>query len=503
MALLYDDPEWTYDRLAAVTDACEEIAVGELGLDVYPNQIEIVSSEQMLDVYSSHGLPLMYNHWSFGKNFARQSQAYQAGKMGLAYEVVINSDPCISYLMEDNTMTMQTLVIAHAAFGHNHFFKNNAHFRQFTDAAGILDYMAFAKRYVAECEEKHGRAAVERILDAAHALQNQGVDRYTRRSRRLRDEEARTNERIRHAEADVNLLWRTLPGGRQATPEIADAKAMLKRMELPENNILYFVEKNSPKLKSWERELVRIVRKVRQYFHPQPSNKVNNEGCATFVHNEIMQRLNDRGQISDGSYLEALHSNSSVVMQPAFDHPWFSGWNPYALGYAIMKDIKRICLEPTREDERWFPSFAGNSDPYGTLRLAWSDYRDDGLIHNFMSPKVMRDFRIFHIADRPGEPNLKVDSIHDDEGYRKVRSRLARTYDPSYLEPDINVTEVDLMGDRKLVVTHSVVEGRRLNPDSTRDVLKHLHALWGYPVRMAERDAEGDKELGSYDHDGT
>ena len=34
-----------------------------------PIQMEIISSEQMLDAYSSVGMPLMYRHWSFGKHF--------------------------------------------------------------------------------------------------------------------------------------------------------------------------------------------------------------------------------------------------------------------------------------------------------------------------------------------------------------------------------------------------------------------------------------------------
>src|SRR5258708_12280647 len=80
--------------------------------------------------------------------------------------------------MEENTATMQTLVIAHAAFGHNHFFKNNYLFRQWTDADGILDYLDFAKNYMAQCEERHGRQAVEHTLDAAHALLSHGIDRY-------------------------------------------------------------------------------------------------------------------------------------------------------------------------------------------------------------------------------------------------------------------------------------------------------------------------------------
>ena len=144
-------------RCSASATPAKQVARDELGLDVYPNQIEVITAEQMLDAYSSVGMPLFYKHWSFGKHFAFQEASYRKGLMGLAYEIVINSSPCISYLMEENTATMQTLVIAHAAFGHNHFFKNNYLFKQWTDADGILDYLEFAKRYVAHCEERHGR----------------------------------------------------------------------------------------------------------------------------------------------------------------------------------------------------------------------------------------------------------------------------------------------------------------------------------------------------------
>lgn len=178
--LLFDGPEWSFELLEKARDAIEEIALNDLGLNVYQNQIEIISAEQMLDAYSCTGLPLMYQHWSFGKHFARDEALYRTGRQGLAYEIVINSNPCISYNMEENTMAMQTLVMAHAAFGHNHFFKNNYLFLQWTDADGIHDYLAFAKNYIAACEERYGLDAVEEVLDAAHALQTQGVFRYGR-----------------------------------------------------------------------------------------------------------------------------------------------------------------------------------------------------------------------------------------------------------------------------------------------------------------------------------
>ena len=177
---LFTEPEWDFATLDRTYRAIEDIALNDLKLDVYPNQVEIISSEQMLDAYSSIGMPLMYNHWSFGKLFAREETLYRAGYSALAYEIVINSSPCISYLLEENTMTMQALVMAHAAFGHNHFFKNNYLFRQWTNAEGIMDYLAFAKKYIAACEERHGREDVEATLDSAHALMDQGVFRYRR-----------------------------------------------------------------------------------------------------------------------------------------------------------------------------------------------------------------------------------------------------------------------------------------------------------------------------------
>src|SRR5881392_603899 len=166
--LLFDGADWDFRTLQRICNACEQVARDELGLDVYPNQIEVITAEQMLDAYSSIGMPLFYKHWSFGKHFARNEALYRAGMQGLAYEIVINSNPCISYIMEENTATMQTLVIAHPASGHNHFFKNNYLFKQWTDANGILDYLEFAKGYLASCEEQYGEEAVEKLLDAAH-----------------------------------------------------------------------------------------------------------------------------------------------------------------------------------------------------------------------------------------------------------------------------------------------------------------------------------------------
>ncbi|MFP4129465.1 MAG: SpoVR family protein [Halorhodospira sp.] len=496
---LFTGSDWDYRDVMRVYDAVAEIAHGELGLDTYPNQIEVIDSEQMLDAYASMGLPLFYRHWSFGKQFARDEMLYRKGYTGLAYEIVINSKPCISYIMEENTLTMQTLVVAHAAFGHNHFFKNNRLFQEWTDADGILDYLDFAKGYIAECEERYGVRAVERVLDAAHALMSQGVHRYPKpRALSLREERDREIERARFAEQSYNDLWRTVPGGAEAEAEGDPVERRMQRLGLPEENLLYFLEKRAPRLAHWQREVLRIVRNIAQYFYPQKQTKVMNEGCATAVHYYVMNRLHERGQLTDGAFLECLHNHTSVVFQPGFDDRRFSGINPYALGFAILQDIQRMATAPTDEDRRWFPDIAGCGDWVGVWQEAWREYRDESFILQFLSPKVIRDFRLFRVHDDAQAPELVVDAIHDDPGYREVRRSLARRHDIARQEPDIQVVDVDLDGDRMLVLEHRVVDGATLERSDALAVLRHLADLWGYDVKLYEVAPETGRVLNEY-----
>ena len=497
-ALLFESSDWTFDTLRRTYDAIEDVALNDLGLDVYPNQLEIISSEQMLDAYSSIGMPLMYQHWSFGKHFVRESSLYRKGYQGLAYEIVINSNPCISYNMEESSMAMQALVMAHAAFGHNHFFKNNYLFRQWTDAEGILEYLEFAKGYINKCEERHGTDAVEAVLDAAHAIMDQGVFRYQRIAKEsAQDKAEKETARQEHEDRTFNDLWRTVPEGEEAVAEDVDAALEKRRLalKLPEESLLYFLEKNSPVLDEWQREILRIVRNVAQYFYPQKQTKVMNEGCASFVHYTIMNTLFDRGQINEGTMLEILNSHAAVVFQPEFDDPRYNGLNPYALGFAMMEDIKRICVAPTKEDEAWFPDIAGNDDWRGTLKAAWAGYRDESFIQQFLSPHLMRKFKLFALADNAAESHYNVRAIHDETGYRDVRAELSRSYDIGAVEPHIEVVDVDLKGDRVLQLRHQVRDGIPLVETQRDAVLRHVRTLWGYDVCLAGIDAQSGDEV--------
>ena len=499
--LLYTGSEWDFDLIARIYDACEDVAIGELGLDVYRNQLEVITSEQMLDAYASIGMPLMYRHWSFGKKFAREELLYRKGAQSLAYELVINSQPCVSYIMEENTATMQTLVIAHAAFGHNHFFKNNELFKTWTRADRVLDELAYAKNYITECETRYGEQEVESLLDSAHALMSHGVNRYTGKRHTLKERRDKAIARREHLEKTYNDLWRTLPRAAEKDKKEIDEDAERERviLELPQENLLRFLAEHAPKLDDWQREILIIVHHLAQYFYPQRQTKVMNEGCATYTHYEIMNRLYDRGQIDDGAMLEFLHMHAAVIAQPSFDSRRYSGINPYALGFAMMRDIQRMCEHPTEEDRDWFPEFAGNGDALGTIRDAWAEFRDESFILQFLSPHLIRELRLFNVHNRAEAKYVIVNAIHDEQGYRAIRRQLASEYDIASQEPEIEVTDADLKGSRRLVLTHRMRHGRRLNEKQCNKTLRHVANLWGYRVKLVERDPETGLVVAEHD----
>ena len=478
--------DWTFETIDEYYDVLNEIAT-EYGLDCYPNQIEIIGSEQMLDAYSSIGMPLFYNHWSFGQEFIKQQHFYKKGYMGLAYEIVINANPCISYLMEENTMMMQVLVMAHACFGHNAFFKNNYLFKQWTDAENIIDYLAFAKKYISDCEERYGIDEVEAVLDACHSMQEYGINKYKRPPKLTpRKEEEREKERQEYIQSQINEIWTTIPTSNE-TDECPDEHKFPKE---PHENLIWFVEKNAPNMEPWKREILRIVRKLAQYFYPQRQTKVMNEGFATFWHYTLVNDLYDRGYINDGYMKEFIINHTNVVTQLPYWHQGFNGINPYALGFAMFRDIKRISLDPTEEDKKLF-DFAGNGDWVGNIMYAMENFKDESFILQYLSPTVMQDYKLFSILDLEKDPKLTVSGIHDDINFKYVKQALANQYNIGYQIPDIQVVNVDRWGDRSITLQHNMVSRRPLNGEETIEVLKHFSYLWGYDVYLNSVDDEG------------
>ncbi len=130
-----------------------------------------------------------------------------------------------------------------------------------------------------------------------------------------------------------------------------------------------------------------------------------------------------------------------------------------------------------------------------TLRQVWAEYRDDSCILQFLSPKLMRDFRMFEVRDVSNAPVAEVTGIHNEEGYRRVRRALSRHYEVAAQDPDLQIVDADLSGARRLTLQHQVRNGILLDKENCDRTLLHLARLWGYRVRLAEVDSETGKTM--------
>jgi stage V sporulation protein R len=219
-----------------------------------------------------------------------------------------------------------------------------------------------------------------------------------------------------------------------------------------------------------------------------------NEGWASFWHYTLMNTLYDRGYVNEAFMFEFLGSHSSVVYQPGYDSKYYSGINPYALGFNIFTDLRRMCENPTDEDREWFPDIAGG-DWLETLHFAMENFKDESFIQQYLSPKVMRDMKFFCVYDDEESPEYEIRAIHDEPGYRQLRAALADQYNLSTREPNIQVVDVDLRGDRSLTLKHTRHNNMPLNDDCV-DVMKHVHRLWGFDVHL--HSYNGDEIVQSY-----
>src|SRR5258706_12167247 len=150
-------------------DARVREKVQEFGLDCYPQEFEICDHTSMLGYMAYSGMPSHYPHWSYGKAYEKLKTLYDHGVSGLPYEMVINSNPALAYLMRDNSLLLQVLTIAHV-YGHNDFFKNNFTFKTTRAEFTTSTFKAHADR-VRRYEDMPsiGVERVEAALGAAHA----------------------------------------------------------------------------------------------------------------------------------------------------------------------------------------------------------------------------------------------------------------------------------------------------------------------------------------------
>ncbi len=279
---------YTLKDLARYNEKIEREAE-QIGLNYYPQEFEIISFEDMLCYEAYVGMPSHYPHWSYGKSYEKLKTAYKYNLSGLPYEMVINSNPCIAYLMKDNTLLLQILTIAHV-YGHNDFFKNNRLFKEYTNADLTLErfknHAARIRTYIAD--PSIGYDEVEKVLDAAHSIKYHcGA----------------------FCKVDYNYDYN-------------------KKIEYPYENVLDFLMRFG-RLEDWQKDVISIVMEESRYFLPQIETKIMNEGWATFWHYTILNRLN----LDAGMQMEFYKVHNNVICQRP------GSLNPYHLGFKIWQNL--------------------------------------------------------------------------------------------------------------------------------------------------------------------
>lgn len=476
--LLFTGYEWNPDLIEKLWEVIDKIGREELELDYFQPQFDIVTAEQMIDAYSSVGMPIYYNHWSFGKDFIKNQNDYKNGKMNLAYEMVINSNPCLAYLMEDNTAVTTALVIAHANCGHAHFFKNNYLFKQHSDPDNILNDLKYAKNFIMDCEQKHGPDSVELLLNLLHVIAPFGINKYNKRKISAQEKEKRE---ILKKEISEQLYNKEL----DCTPDIPntvedDFKRFLKDIDsqsqsnrdeifLGEENLLQFIIDHTLVLEDWQIEIVKIIANIQQYFYPQSQTKVMNEGWACFVHYHIMHNLYEQGYIDEGAYLEFIQLHTSVCAQ------WdMSALNPYALGFEIFMDLKRACLNPDEEDYLYLSSIAGKSEWKKELKNIVKYFKDESFVLQFLSPKVIRKFKLFSYHDNAVDDYVKITATQNDESVKTIRRLLSESLSIDNWKPDLEVETLDKIDSAVTIRYRSYKERDITDIEKVGDILREL-----------------------------
>jgi len=441
----------------------------EFGLDCYPQQFAICDHNQMLSAMAYSGVPSHYPHWSYGKMYEKQKTLYDYGVSGLPYEMVINSNPALAYLMRDNTLLLQILTIAHV-YGHNDFFKRNFTFKSTRAEYTIDTFKVHGDRVRLYIEDPSiGLENVERLLDAAHAISLQCRRNLAIRKRSI-DEELAVLAESAIPPADP---FRTIH--RRIAPSTPDLK---KVPPIPDEDLLLFIRDHNPHLAQWEKDILTIVHEEARYFIPQIETKIMNEGWATYWHKRILDSL----KLPESLHLEFIVRHNQVV------RPFDMGLNPYHIGLAVWQDIHRRNNGSDDPDDRTADA--------KLFEVRESD-RDSSFLRRHLTEDLLRELNIFEFENRA---DLKiVKNVADQAGWMSVKEALLRSVGMNAV-PVIKVVDADFGHNHTLYLLHSH-DGRDLDLEYTEKTLEHLNQLWHGETAL-ETVVEGNRSLLVYNDGG-
>ncbi|HEX2911241.1 MAG TPA: SpoVR family protein [Chloroflexia bacterium] len=460
-------------ELGKAIEDCWNLA-HKFGLDPYPTHFEIVPSNIMYE-FGAYGIPGRFSHWTHGKAYYRMKTQYDYG-LSKIYELVINSNPSLAFLMEANVLWQNKMVIAHV-LGHTDFFKNNAYFqhtnRQMVDTASL-----HAER-IRQYEHEHGTDEVEKFLDSVLSIEEH-IDPNIRVKSDGSPvvEEEKKKPKYESPYADLwDLDERTKP----KDPEVERQKERAIKRKFPpqpEKDLLRFIMLYSRELDDWQRDILEMVRNEALYFLPQRQTKIMNEGWASFWHQRIMRELD----LSDGDFTEYAQLSAGVLS------PSRRSINPYYIGLKIWEDIERRWDSPN-EYEREVLKRPGGQGHDKLLEVREMD-NDVSFLRNYLTKELVEDLDLYLYEKRDGQ------WVIVEKDWEKVRDGLVGSM-TNFGDPYIVVEDADYKQNRELYLKHHF-EKTPLDVGYAEKTLQYVYNLWGRSVHL-ETMLDGKKVLFSYD----
>jgi len=445
------------------------------GLDPFPTHFELVPATIMYE-FASYSLPGRFSHWTHGKAYYRQKMQYDFG-LSKIYEMVVNTNPSYAFLMEMNNRLQNTFVAAHV-FGHTDFFKNNAYFQH--TSRRMIDKVSIHAERIAKYEFDHGKAEVERFLDAVLSIQEH-VDY----NLFIRDNvPGKKDEKpVAQITSEYDDLWGFERKAKKAEEEREKRLGKPPKFpEKPEKDILQFLMLYAPHLEPWQRDIIEIVRTEMLYFVPQMQTKVMNEGWASLWHSRIMRKLGDVDVISDSETVEFAQLHSGVLS------PSPTSLNPYYLGFKIFEDIEERWDNPTKEEQER----SGRKTGMGRQKIFEVRELDNDVsfLRNYLTKDLVKDLDLY-IYKKEGDEWVIV-----EKDWEKVRDGIVASL-TNFGYPYLVIDNGDYRGNSELYIKH-LFEGQELDLIYAEKTLQHVYLLWGRPVHL-ETVYEDKRILLTYD----
>ena len=425
-----------------------------LGLDPFPTHFEVVPPNIMYEL-GAYGIPGRFSHWSHGKAYWHMKTMYDYG-LSKIYELVINTNPSLAFLLENNSRLENKMVIAHV-LGHTDFFKHNMYFghtsRQMVEAASLhADRLA---RY----EFEHGSLAVEKFLDSVLSVR----DHFALPSKGQRT----TTEKQAHQDVSVRTtpyddLWDL----DKAPVDEEDEQHQRRIPPEPQRDVLQFLFEYAADLEDWQRDVIAIVRDEQLYFLPQMQTKIMNEGWASYWHYKIMNEVLDLSP-AELAQFGGLHAG---VVSPGGR----MRINPYYLGFRLWHDIERRWDNPTEEERAQLGRATGHGrEKMFEIREAEND---QSFLRHYLTEDLVRDMDMY--TYRLVDDEWQV--VETD--WRMVRDTLVRSMD-NFGQPYVTVEDGDYRQNRELYLLHHF-DDTELDIRYAEKTLQYLYTMWNRSVHL-------------------